>query len=146
MCILRSCLQSLGFTAGSSFFVMFHLIFNIGRSYLRMFARNFCGQICLRVPAVASFRKKCGEKCFSYGNGWPFLAFLMACGRWGHVFATSANARSCTKNMALSPSFTVRGGEYDTKMCNIRIDSAIGICERENFRRLVLTKRPKHEK
>ena len=43
-------------------------------------------------------------------------------------------------------SFIVRGGEYDTKMCNIRIDGASGICEGDDFRRLVSTKRPKHEK
>ena len=29
--------------------------------------------------------------------------------------------------MAVSPAFTVRGGEYDTKMYHIRIDSASGI-------------------
>ena len=28
----------------------------------------------------------------------------MACGRWGHVFATSANPRSCKIEVAMSPS------------------------------------------
>ena len=37
-------------------------------------------------------------------------------------------------------------GEYDTKICIIRIDGASGICDGENFRRLVSTKRQKHEK
>ena len=41
------------------------------------------------------------------------------------------------KKAALSPSFTVRGGEYDTKMCNIRIDGASGMCEGDIFRRFV---------
>ena len=70
----------------------------------------------------------------------------MACGRWGHVFATSANPRSRKKEVVMSPSFTVRGGEYDTNMCNIRIDGASGICEGDDFRPLVSTKRPKREK
>ena len=71
----------------------------------------------------------------------------MACGRWGHVFATSANPRSCKTNVHMSPSFTVRGGEYDTKMCHKRIDDASSICEGENFRRLGSTReRPKLEK
>ena len=46
----------------------------------------------------------------------------------------------------MSLSFTVRRGEYDRRMCNIRLDGASGICEGENFRRLVSTKKPKHEK
>ena len=37
----------------------------------------------------------------------------------------------------MSPYFTVRGGEYDPKMRNIRIDGASGIYEGDNFRRLV---------
>ena len=40
----------------------------------------------------------------------------------------------------MSPSFTVGGGEYDTKMCNNRIDGASGICEGDIFRRLVSTR------
>ena len=46
----------------------------------------------------------------------------------------------------MSPALTVRGGEYDTKMCNIRIDGASDICEGDNFRLLVSTKIPKYEK
>ena len=67
-------------------------------------------------------------------------------GRWGHVFPTIANPRSFKYFLAMSPSFTVRWGQYHTKMCTIRIDDASGICEGENFRPLVSTKRPKHEK
>ena len=37
---------------------------------------------------------------------------------WGHVFATSANLRSCTKEMAVSPSFTVRMGENVKQKCS----------------------------
>ena len=33
--------------------------------------------------------------------------------------------------MAMTPTFAVRGGEYDIKMCNIRIDGASGICDGE---------------
>ena len=47
---------------------------------------------------------------------------------------------------AMSLYFTVRGGEYGTKICNIRIDGASDICEGENFRRIASTERPKHEK
>ena len=38
ICILFSCLKLLVFSVGSSFCIMFHLIVNIGRSGLRMFA------------------------------------------------------------------------------------------------------------
>ena len=89
MSILRSCLKSLGFSAGSSFCVMFYLILNIGRSDLRMLAWNV-------LPAVDSFRKKM-KNSFSNGNARPFLAFSMACGRWGHVFATIANPTTWKK-------------------------------------------------
>ena len=37
-----------------------------------------------------------------------FFNFLMACGRWGHIFATIANPRSCIKKVTVSPSLTVR--------------------------------------
>ena len=69
-------------------------------------------------------------------------------GLWsvGHVFAAGANPRSWTPPPAMSPALTVRGGEYDTKMCNIRIDGASDICEGDNFRLLVSTKIPKYEK
>ena len=42
------------------------------------------------------------------------------------------------KNVAMSPSFAVHEGQYDTKylVCNIRIDGASGIRGGENFRRL----------
>ena len=113
---------------------------NIGRSDLRKFAWKFL-QTCLGVPAVASFRKKMGKKMiFLRKRVWSLLAFLMACGRWGRVFATSANPSPCKKSGHATLSFTVWGGEYCTKMCNIRIDGARGICEGDYFRRLVSTK------
>ena len=59
------------------------------------------------------------------------MAFLIACGRLGHVFDTSANPRPCKKKAAMSPFVTVRGGAYDTKVYKIRIDGASGICGRE---------------
>ena len=50
----------------------------------------------------------------------------MACGRRGHVFATSANPRSCVKKVAVSPSFIVRMGEnVKPKMFDIRIESMV---------------------
>ena len=75
---------------------------------------------------------------FSYENAWPLLSFLKACGRWGHVSATSASPRPWTKKLARSPSSAVHGGQYDT-MCDIRADSASGIRGGDNFRRLTWT-------
>ena len=46
-----------------------------------------------------------------------FMDFLMTCGRWGHVFATGANPRSCIKKLAVSPSFIVRMGENVKPKC-----------------------------
>ena len=47
------------------------------------------------------------------------MTLLKACGRWGHVFATSAspiNMPCTTKKLAIMPpSSTVHGGQYDTK-------------------------------
>ena len=86
----------------------------------------------LKLPRSEKKKKK--KK--SYGNAWPFLAFSMACGWRGHVFATSANPRSWKKNVTMSPSSTVHGGQYYTKylLCIIRIDGASGICGGGNFR------------
>ena len=52
---------------------------------------------------------------FSYGNAWPLLTFLKAGGRWEHVFATSASPTVGPKKLAMSPSSTLHGGQYDTK-------------------------------
>ena len=74
---------------------------------------------------------------------WTFLWPVVG----GDTFSPLAPILGTVKKMAMSPSFSVRGGEYDTKiMCNIRLDGASDICEGDNFRRLVSTKRPKHEK
>ena len=49
-----------------SFCVMFHLIFSIGRSDLRMLRETFYRQACVGVDAVASFtKKKWGKKVFA---------------------------------------------------------------------------------
>ena len=54
------------------------------------------------------------------------FGLLMACGRWGHVVASSANPRFCIKTVAMSPSFTVRMGEnVKQKYFNIRIESMV---------------------
>ena len=39
------------------------------------------------------------------------LEFLLTYGRWGDIFATTANHRSCVLKVAVSPSFTVCMGE-----------------------------------
>ena len=119
-CVLYVVVASnyLVFIAGSSFCVMFHLIFNIGRSDLRILRGAFYGQTALKYLQSPRSEKK-RKKKKSYGNARLFLAFLMACGWWGHVFATSANPRSGKKKVVISPSFTVRGGEYDTKCVTI---------------------------
>ena len=62
---------------------------------------------------------------FPYGNAWPLLTFLKACGRWAHVFATNASPRPWTKLvMPPCPTPTVHGGQYDTKyqVCDNRVD------------------------
>ena len=69
-----SCLQLLSFSVGSSFCVMFHSIFNTGRSNLRTLALNVV-QTCLGVPTVASFSKKVGKTYFPTETPdlfWPF--------------------------------------------------------------------------
>ena len=43
----------------------------------------------------------------------------------GDAFAPLALILGPVKKVAMSPSFTVRGGEYDTKKCNIRIESMV---------------------
>ena len=84
------------------------------------------------------------EKRFSYGNTGPFLALLMACGRWGHVFVTSANPRSCKKKWPCRPLLNLLlVGENMMPKC---VDCASGICEGGDFRQLVPTTTPKHEK
>ena len=55
-----------------------------------------------------------------------FGLFDGMCGRSGHVFATSANPRSCIKKAAMSPSFTVRMGENVKPKClDIRVESMV---------------------
>ena len=115
MCILHSCLWLLGFSVGWSFCVMFHKIFNmLAGQILECLRERFyrhAWSTCCRLVQIKKENYTCYVR-FSYGNAWwLFLDFLMACGRWGHVFATSANPRSCIKRVAVSPSFTVRMGE-----------------------------------
>ena len=43
------------------------------------------------------------------------LTSLKACDWSGHIFGASASPRSLTKNLAMSPSATVHGGQHDTK-------------------------------
>ena len=57
-------------------------------------------QACLGTSVIGLFRKK---KRFSNGNAWPLLTFLIARGRWGHAFATSASPKSWTKNWLCHP-------------------------------------------
>ena len=51
--------------------------------------------------------KKKKENIFTYGNAWLLLTFLRICGRWEHVFATSASPSTWQKKLAMSPSSVV---------------------------------------
>ena len=54
----------------------------------------------------------------SSGTAWQFFilgSILKDDGRWGHVLAASASPSSSTQKLAMSPSATVHGGQYDTK-------------------------------
>ena len=86
--------------------------------------------------------QKKGGREFSCGNAWPFLAFLVPCGRWGHVFATSAILRSCKKKKRGHATFFFLfvGENIIPKCVTNRIDDASGICWGEIFRPLVSTK------
>ena len=81
--------------------------------------------------------KQIGGKFFSLPKRLTSLGFFMACGRWWHVSATSANPRSSKTNGHAN---NCSSGRIWYKMCNIRIDGASGICVGANFRRLVSTK------
>ena len=75
---------------------MFHLIFNVGGPDLRMFASNVLQTDMPWSTCSRLVQNKIGKKkSFRAETPDHFLAFLMACSRWGHVFATSANPRSC---------------------------------------------------
>ena len=137
MCLLPSCLKLLGFRVVSSFCSMVYLILNIGRSDLRMVAWNVL-QTCLGVPAVASFRKKMKKK---NPRKRPII-FWRFNGLWSvrTRFRHQHQSLVMTKKVAMSPSSTVHGGQYDTKYlaCNIRIDGGTGI-RGEEIRRLSWT-------
>ena len=133
---LRTYLELLGLSVGSSFWVKFYLILNIGKSDLQMFAWNVL-QPCLGVPAVASFTKKNKSPTEAPDNFWPF--------RWpvvgGDTFSPLAPILGPEKKVAMPPSSTVHGVQYDTKylVCNIRIDGASGVRGKGNLRRLSWT-------
>ena len=88
-------------------------------------------QICLEYLQSPRSEKKWkitpGAYVFLRKRTVTIFGLLMACGRWGHVFVTSANPRSCIKNVAVSPSFTVRMGENvkETEKFNTRIESMV---------------------
>ena len=104
---------------------MFHLLFTIPRRLVRSWKFN----VCVKPLSDRHAWSTCGRLVqrnmknitwylwFSYGNAWSFSYLLMACGQWGHVFSTSANPRSCTYKMAVSPSFTARMGENVKTKC-----------------------------
>ena len=75
----------------SGFCVIFHFRFTVGRSDSRMFAWNLLRTDMPSSTCSRLVQTKMEKKRFSYGNAWPFLALLMACGRWGYVVVTSAN-------------------------------------------------------
>ena len=51
----------------------------------------------------------------SYRNAWLLLTSLKACDWSGHIFGASANPRSSTKQLAVSPSSAVHSGQHDTR-------------------------------
>ena len=55
------------------------------------------------------------------------MTFFKVRGWSGHIFAASARPRASTKKLAMLPSSVVHGGQYDTKICDIRVDTANGI-------------------
>ena len=94
-----------------SFCVMFHLIFSIGRSDLRMLRETFYRQACVGVDAVASFTKKNGGKKFLLRKHLTIFGICDGlCGRWGYIFAAGANPSSCYRKVAMSHSFTCSRG------------------------------------
>ena len=48
-------------------------------------------------------------------NAYLLLTSLKACDRSGYIFGASASPRSLTKNLSMSPSSTVDGGQHDAK-------------------------------
>ena len=61
------------------------------------------------------------------------MTLLKACGRRGHVFATSASPRSFNKKLAMSPSSTVHGGQHDAWCC-IYMRHSSSYCMRHSWR------------
>ena len=105
---------------------------------------TFYRQTCHEVPAVASFRQKKEKNVFPTEASDHFWLFL-----WPVVFSSIAPILGPVKIiLTMSPSFklTARGGEYDIRMYKNRIDCAGGIYEGGDFRMLVSTTRPTHEK
>ena len=92
--------------------------------YLR---EPFCSRALEYLQSARSERRT-KKMLFSYETPNHYWHFLKACGRWGHVFPTSASPRPWTQKLAMSPSSTVHGGQYDTyQLCDIRVYSASGI-------------------
>ena len=48
-------------------------------------------------------------------NDWLLFTSLKACHGLGHIFGASTSITSLTKTLAMSPSSTVHGGQYDTE-------------------------------
>ena len=125
---------------------MFHLIFNIGRSDLRMFAwnvyRHASWSTCSRLV-----QKQMEKNMFSLRKRltifWSFWLPVVG----GDTFSPLAPILGPEKKVAMSPSLTVRGGEYDTNMCDNRMDGASGIyLWGREFPSARINKRPKLEK
>ena len=70
------------------------LIMPLGSLIMGAFGRNAL-LACLGVPGTVSYITIM-RKCYLvyYGNALPLFTVLKACGRWGHVFATSSNTWS----------------------------------------------------
>ena len=98
--------KSFGFSIGSTLGVKYDLILALRSQIFEYLRETFFRQALVYLQSARSDK----NKCFSYGNAWPVLTFLKACGRWGHVFDTSASPTPRTRKLAMSPFFIVHGG------------------------------------
>ena len=54
-------------------------------------------------------------------DSYLLLTSLKVCDWSRHIFGASASPRSFTKKLAMSPSSTVHGGQYDTKYVTVEL-------------------------
>ena len=87
---LRSYVISLSFSMELNLGVKNDLILALRSQIFESLRETFCRHA-LEYLQSARLEKNMQKMLVSYGNAWPLLTFLKACGRWGHVFATGAS-------------------------------------------------------